>query len=113
MCRSPARTKALGELDDGAVRRKLDFLLDQHLVDARLLDRANAVAGDRVGAIEQASIYEALIEEDVELPPDRAVVDFAARLRAGWIPGHLPGSREQAAPNDRAARLVSFDHHQG
>src|SRR5688500_3209425 len=77
------------------------------------LMRALAVAGDRVGAIEQASIYEVLIEEDVELPPDRAVVDFAARLRAGWIPGHLPGSREQAAPNDRAARLVSFDHHQG
>ena len=50
------------------------------------LMRALAAAGDRAGAIEQASIYEVLIEEDVELPPDRGVVDFAERLRAGWDP---------------------------
>jgi hypothetical protein len=48
--------------------------------------RALAAAGDRAGAIELASIYEVLIEEDVELPPDRGVVDFAERLRAGWDP---------------------------
>jgi len=47
---------------------------------------ALAAAGDRAGAIEQASIYEVLIEEDVELPPDRGVVAFAERLRAGWDP---------------------------
>jgi DNA-binding SARP family transcriptional activator len=51
------------------------------------LMRALAAAGDRSGAIEQASIYEALIEEEVELPLDRGVVDFAERLRAGWDPG--------------------------
>jgi len=50
------------------------------------LMRALAAAGDRVGAIEQASIYEVLIEEEVELPPDRGVVAFAERLRAGWDP---------------------------
>jgi serine/threonine protein kinase len=56
------------------------------------LMRALAAAGDRVGAIEQASIYEVLIEEEVELPPDRAVVEFAERIRAGWMPA-------QASPN--------------
>jgi serine/threonine protein kinase len=55
------------------------------------LMRALAVAGDRVGAIEQASIYEILIEEEVELPPDRAVVEFAERLRSGWMPSHSLG----------------------
>ena len=50
------------------------------------LMRALALAGDRAGAIEQASIYEVLIEEEVELPPDRGVVAFAERLRAGWDP---------------------------
>jgi serine/threonine protein kinase len=64
------------------------------------LMRALAAAGDRVGAIEQASIYEVLIEEEVELPPDRAVVEFAERIRAGWIPAHPAASPEQAAPND-------------
>ena len=64
------------------------------------LMRALAVAGDRVGAIEQAGIYEVLIEEEVELPPDRAVVEFAERLRTGWVPTHSPGPRGQAAPND-------------
>jgi len=77
------------------------------------LMRALAVAGDRAGAIEQASIYEVLIEEDVELPPDRGVVEFAARLRAGWMPAHSSASREQAAPNDSKARPMSFDDHQG
>src|SRR6185503_9602755 len=51
------------------------------------LMRALVAAGDRVGAIEQASIYEVLIEEEVELPPDRAVVAFAERLRTDWGSG--------------------------
>ncbi|MDF2775331.1 MAG: protein kinase [Geminicoccaceae bacterium] len=51
------------------------------------LMRALAAAGDRVGAIEQADIYEVMIEEEVALPPDRAVVAFAERLRAGWVAG--------------------------
>ena len=50
------------------------------------LMRALAVAGDRVGAIEQASIYEVLIEEELDIAPDRDVVAFAERLRAGWDP---------------------------
>jgi serine/threonine protein kinase len=74
-------------------------LAGQDPLNARLtvgLMYALAVAGDRVGAIEQASIYEVLIEEEVELPPDRAVVEFAQRLRAGWIPEQSRASHEHA-----------------
>jgi DNA-binding SARP family transcriptional activator len=77
------------------------------------LMRALAVAGDRVGAIEQASIYEVLIEEDVELPPDRAVVEFAARLRAGWMPASSSGSREQTVPNDASRPADAVRHSSG
>ena len=38
--------------------------------------------GDRAGALKHARIYEALISQELELPPDRAVVELAARLRA-------------------------------
>ena len=65
-------------------------LASQDPLNGRLtvgLMRALAAAGDRVGAIEQASIYEVLIEEEVELPPDRAVVAFAERLRTDWVSG--------------------------
>jgi DNA-binding SARP family transcriptional activator len=86
--------EALGNYAD-AVRwwRKL---AGQDPLNGRLtvgLMRALAAAGDRVGAIEQASIYEVLIDEEVELPPDRAVVAFAERLRAGWDPGNADVDR--------------------
>ena len=74
-------------------------LAGQDPLNARLtvgLMCALAAAGDRAGAIEQASIYEVLIEEEVELPPDRAVVELAERLRAGWIPAHSSLSHEHA-----------------
>jgi len=64
-------------------------LVGQDPLNGRLtvgLMQALAAAGDRAGAIEQASIYEVLIEEELELPPDRAAVAFAERLRAGWDP---------------------------
>ena len=78
-------------------------LAGQDPLNARLtvgLMRALAAAGDRVGAIEQASIYEVLIEEELELPPDRAVVAFAERLRAGWDVG---SAQEEPWPGDTAA----------
>jgi hypothetical protein len=70
--------------------------------------RALALAGDRAGAIEQASIYEVLIEEDVELPPDRGVVAFAERLRAGWDPrdGEAEPWTGEAGGSSRAATSV-------
>jgi hypothetical protein len=44
--------------------------------------RALVAAGDRDGAIEHARIHEALIEEEIALPLDQAVVDLAASLEA-------------------------------
>ena len=79
--------EARGDYADAA--RWWHKLVGQDPLNGRLtagLMRALAAAGDRSGAIEQASLYEVLIEEELELPPDRAVVAFAERLRAGWDP---------------------------
>ena len=38
-------------------------------------------AGDRVGALKHARVYEVLLSEELELPPDREVLDLAARIR--------------------------------
>lgn len=47
------------------------------------LVRALAGGGDRTGALVQASAYESLVREQLGAEPDAAVVDLAARLRAG------------------------------
>ena len=75
------------------------------------LMRALAAAGDRVGAIEQASVYEVLIEEEVELPPDRGVVAFAERLRSGWDPRNEdpePWTGETPASPGAASALATM-----
>ncbi len=38
-------------------------------------------AGDRNGALQHARVYEALIQQELDLPPDREVVAFAEQLR--------------------------------
>lgn len=40
-------------------------------------------AGDRAGAIRQAQIYEALLAQELDLPPDGEVLALAERLRQG------------------------------
>ena len=45
------------------------------------LMQALAAAGDRATAIKQARIYELLVEQELELPPDKEVTAFAERLR--------------------------------
>ena len=42
---------------------------------------ALAAAGDPAGALQHARIYEALLEQELDLPPDREVVRLADRLR--------------------------------
>ena len=39
-------------------------------------------AGDRVSALKQARIYEVLLSQELELPPDRDVIALAERIRA-------------------------------
>ena len=45
------------------------------------LMEALAAAGDRAAALQHARVYELLIEQELDLPPDRDVLAFAKRLR--------------------------------
>jgi Tol biopolymer transport system component/DNA-binding SARP family transcriptional activator len=50
-------------------------------------------AGDRVSALKQARIYEVLLSQELELPPDREVIALADRIRAteaGTAPAPAP-----------------------
>ena len=49
--------------------------------NALRLMRSLTDAGDRLGAVHHARVYEALVEQELDLPPDRDVVAFAERLR--------------------------------
>lgn len=42
-----------------------------------------AASGDRAGAIQHARVYELLVEQELDLPPDKDVIGFADRLRQG------------------------------
>ena len=60
-------------------------LVTQDPLNARLalgLMEALVASGDRLAAVQHARIYESLIEQDLGLAPDAAVVALAARLRA-------------------------------
>jgi DNA-binding SARP family transcriptional activator len=46
------------------------------------LMHALVAAGDRAGAIQHARVYEALVEQELDLQPDREVVALVQRLRA-------------------------------
>lgn len=45
------------------------------------LMEALAAAGDRAGAIQHARVYELLVEQELDLPPDKEVLALADRLR--------------------------------
>jgi DNA-binding SARP family transcriptional activator len=62
------------------------------------LMRALAAAGDRAGALQHARIYEALLEEQLDIAPDKAVVEFARKLR------EEPASVPPPKPNVVAAQ---------
>ncbi|MEJ7813177.1 MAG: BTAD domain-containing putative transcriptional regulator, partial [Gemmatimonadaceae bacterium] len=62
-------------------------------VDARVtvrLMQALAASGDRGGALQHARVYEALTREELDAPPDPAVVALAARLREVASPSFAP-----------------------
>jgi len=48
----------------------------------KALDRA----GERAAALQQARIYEALIDQELSIPPDQEVVRYAEALRSGTVP---------------------------
>ena len=57
-------------------------------------------AGDRVSALKQARIYEVLLSQELELPPDREVIALAERIR-------VAESAAPAAPVTLAVPLVA------
>ena len=68
----------------------------------RLMD-ALVRAGDRVGALKQARIYEVLLSQELELPPDHEVIALADRIRAMEAvktPTHTPAVSIPVAPPD-------------
>ncbi|HEX2451499.1 MAG TPA: BTAD domain-containing putative transcriptional regulator [Gemmatimonadales bacterium] len=64
-------------------------LAGQDPLNARVatgLMQALVAAGDRNGALQHARIYEALVEQELNLPPDRDVVALAERIRTEPAP---------------------------
>jgi len=78
-----AKRAADGDDQLGAVRwwRMLAALDPLNARYALGLMRAMDTAGDRAGAIQHARIYETLVQEELDLPPDREVVALARHLR--------------------------------
>ncbi len=67
------------------------------------LMKALVAAGDRNGALHHARVYEVLLEQELDAPPDQAVVALAEQLRqeppapAAAPPTHLPATPPPAS----------------
>jgi serine/threonine-protein kinase len=65
--------------------------------------RALVECGDSTGALQFASLHEALVRDELGVEPDAAVVELAARLRGGEAGAAAEGARP---PGGRAASAV-------
>jgi DNA-binding transcriptional activator of the SARP family len=65
------------------------------------LMEALVASGDRAGAIKQSHVYKLLLEQELDLPPDREVMALAERLRI------MPDSPKAAAPREPLASAPS------
>ena len=73
------------------------------------LMEALAAAGDRATAIKQARIYELLVEQELELPPDREVMALADRLRVQPEPDARRAVAEAPSETAPAATMVAVE----
>jgi DNA-binding SARP family transcriptional activator/TolB-like protein len=73
------------------------------------LMEALAAAGDRTAAIRHAHIYELLVQEELDLPPDKEVMALAERLRQGADvrPAMAPGTAAPVVVSSVAATPVA------
>ena len=55
-------------------------------------------AGDRVSALKQARIYEVLLSQELELPPDHEVIALADKIRAAESAPQTPSAAAPARP---------------
>lgn len=76
-------TRRLAALDPLNARLTIDLMT------------ALLAAGDRAGALQQARIYESLIAQELDLPPDPNVAALARQIREGTV---LPAPIPAAAP---------------
>jgi DNA-binding SARP family transcriptional activator/tetratricopeptide (TPR) repeat protein len=79
------------------------------------LMEALAAAGDRAAALQHARVYELLIEQELDLPPDREVLAFAQRLReradeprATTAPEREPAPAQPARARWRASVIAAW-----
>lgn len=78
------------------------------------LMEALVASGDRAGAIKQAHVYHLLVEQELDLPPDRDVMTLAERLRsaadapapATQVAGAEPTMAHRESPNGPGASSV-------
>ena len=66
-----------------------------------------AAAGDRAGAIRQARVYELLVEQELDLPPDKEVMALAGRLRQTAGDVSVPAKPAEPA---KSAAVVPHEH---
>ena len=82
-------------------------LAGQDPLNARValgLMRALVAGGDRAGALQHARVYEVLMEQELDAPPDREVVAYAAELRR--IEAEETGERLAVTPVAPAAHAA-------
>jgi DNA-binding SARP family transcriptional activator len=60
------------------------------------LMRAHVAQGDHAAALQHAKVYEALLQQELDLPPDREVIAFAEELRR--VARSDPGLKRAAPP---------------
>jgi DNA-binding SARP family transcriptional activator/TolA-binding protein len=73
-------------------------------IAARLM-RALALQGDLAGALQHARVYETLLRQELDLPPDREVVELADELRRGAATAPRTGAAATGeAPASRGVR---------
>lgn len=70
-------------------------------IAARLME-ALAAQGDVSGALQHARVYETLVRQELDLPPDREVISLAERLRKGGAPTPAPMLPQIPEPSSRA-----------
>lgn len=92
---------------DGDRHRSSEYLRQLSVLDplnakvAVRLMRALDAIDDKAGALAHARIYETLLSQELELPPDREVVSLAAAIR-GSARSSAPAARTSGAPGEDA-----------
>jgi len=75
------------------------------------LMRSLVAAGDRNGALQHARVYEALIQQELDLPPDREVVSLAEQIRreqpSPVVPAPPPPSGQSTSSLPASALVAS------